>query len=51
LNSLLDSDIEIEGGYLGSNDFYDPFSFSKQKILEDILKETERRIEKTRPLS
>ena len=39
LNSFLDSEIDI-AGYIGG-EIDDPFSFPKQKILEDILKETE----------
>ena len=41
LNSLLDFEIENEGDF--GCELEDPFMFSRQKIMEDILNETEKK--------
>ena len=51
MNSLLDIDFDNEGDF-GSEMEDDPFMFSKQKILEEILQETESKVtKKIRPMS
>jgi hypothetical protein len=41
LNSLLDYEIDNEGDF--GSEYEDPFTFPKQKILEEIMMETEAR--------